>query len=231
MNVLERLRGGLIVSIQPEEESVLAGPQTVALLACCVVANGAVGVRIEGAERIRAVRAAVDVPIVGLVKRAPSPFAPYITTALAEVDAICEAGAEIVAFDATTRPRHGGATVAELVDLAQRKGRLAMADCATLEDGHTAIATGADIVATTLAGYTAETTGSKLPALDLVGALAKLHPFAVCEGGIAAPEHVRASFAAGASAIVVGTAISNVDALTRLFVAACPVRAQGAPSF
>lgn len=217
MNVLERLRGRLIVSVQPEEASVLREPQTIALLARCVVANGAAGVRIEGADRIRAVRAAVDVPIIGLIKRKPSSFAPYITTTLDDVEAICEAGAEVVAFDATIRPRQGGATVAELVDLTQGRGRLALADCATLEDGHTALSVGADAVSTTLAGYTAETAGCALPALELLAVLAKLHRFTVCEGGIAEPEQARAAFAAGASAIVVGTAITNVDALTRRF--------------
>jgi putative N-acetylmannosamine-6-phosphate epimerase len=33
---------------------------------------------------------------------------------------------------------------------------------------------------------------------------------------------VRAAFAAGAAAVVVGTAITNVDALTRRFAAAAP---------
>lgn len=220
MSVLERLRGGLIVSVQAEETSVLGEPETIALLARCAVQNGAVAVRVEGLERIRAVRAAVAVPIVGLIKGRASGFWPYITTSLDDVDAICVAGAEIVAFDATLRPRESGATVAEIVDRAQQMKHLALADCATIEDGQAAVAVGADIVATTLAGYTTETTGRRLPALDLVGALAHLHPFAVCEGGIAEPDQVRAAFAAGASAVVVGTAITNVDALTRRFAEA-----------
>lgn len=222
MSVLERLRGRLIVSVQPEDASVLAAPETIALLARCAVQNGAGGMRVEGVERIRAVRAAVDVPIVGLIKRSPSGFRPYITTSLDDVEAICGAGAEIVAFDATLRPRAGGATVAEIVDRAQRLGRLAFADCATIEDCHAAVAVGADLVATTLAGYTTETTGRSLPDINLVGALAQLHPFAVCEGGITEPDQVRAAFMAGASAVVVGTAITNVDALTRRFAGVCP---------
>jgi N-acylglucosamine-6-phosphate 2-epimerase len=222
VSVLERLRGRLIVSVQPEDASVLAAPETIALLARCAVQNGAGGMRVEGVERIRAVRAAVDVPIVGLIKRSPSGFRPYITTSLDDVEAICGAGAEIVAFDATLRPRAGGATVAEIVDRAQRLGRLAFADCATIEDCHAAVAVGADLVATTLAGYTTETTGRSLPDINLVGALAQLHPFAVCEGGITEPDQVRAAFMAGASAVVVGTAITNVDALTRRFAGVCP---------
>jgi N-acylglucosamine-6-phosphate 2-epimerase len=220
MSVIERLRAGLIVSVQAEPGSVLDDPATIALLARCVVANGAAAVRVAGAETIRAVRAAVNVPIVGLIKGEASGFWPYITSSLADVAAICAAGADIVAFDATLRPRASGVTVAELCDAAQRSGRLAFADCATVDDGHAALSVGADIVATTLAGYTTETAGCRLPALDLVRALAKLHPFVVCEGGIAEPDQARAAFVAGASAVVVGTAITNMDALTRRFAAA-----------
>jgi N-acylglucosamine-6-phosphate 2-epimerase len=222
MSVLDDLRGSLIVSVQAEATSLLNVPETIALLARCAVQNGAAGVRIEGLERIRAVRAALDVPIVGLVKRADAQFAPYITPSAEDARAIAEAGAQIVAFDATMRPRKGGASVAGLISAIHTRGALAMADCSSLEDGRQASEAGADIVATTLAGYTAETSWLALPALDLVAGLAALHPFAVCEGGIANPEAARAAFEAGASAIVVGTAITNVDALVRRFALIAP---------
>jgi N-acylglucosamine-6-phosphate 2-epimerase len=222
VTVLERLRGRLIVSVQAESTSLLGEPAVTALLARCVVQNGAAAVRIEGIERIRAVRAAVDVPIVGLVKGIVSPHAPYITTRLDEVDALCRAGADLVAFDATARERQGGGTVADLVGAAHRGKRLAFADCATADDGRRAADAGADVVATTLAGYTSETERYALPAFGLVRALAALHPFAVCEGGIAVPEQAGVAFGAGASAVVVGTAITNVDVVTRRFAAVCP---------
>jgi len=222
LHVLDALRGRLIVSVQAEAGSLLGEPATIALLARCVVRNGASGVRIQGVENIRAVRASVPVPIVGLIKRTHRGFAPYITSTLDEVRSVAEAGADIVAFDATLRPRADGAAPGDLVDAARRLGLASMADCATAGEGGAAAAAGADIVATTLAGYTEESAGRALPALDVVAALAALHPFVICEGGIAEPDHVRAAFAAGAAAIVVGTAITNVDALTRRFAQAVP---------
>ena len=57
--LLERLRGGLIVSVQAEAESVLNTPEAIVLLARCAIQNGAVGVRVEGEARISAVRAAL----------------------------------------------------------------------------------------------------------------------------------------------------------------------------
>jgi N-acylglucosamine-6-phosphate 2-epimerase len=217
---LRALEGGLIVSIQPDAGSALNTPEIVAALARCAAANGAAGVRIEGLERLRAVRAAVAVPIVGIVKRAYPGFAPYITTTLEEVAAVAEAGATIVAFDATSRPRAGGASVAALVRAAQAARCLAMADCATRADALAAAEAGADIVATTLAGYTAETSGRALPDLVLLSELAAVHEFAICEGGIASPEDVRAAFVAGARAVVVGNALTNIDARIRAFARA-----------
>lgn len=220
--LLDRLRGGLIVSVQAEGGSVLDTPETIALLARCAVLNGAAGVRIESLARIAAVRAATDVPIVGIVKRAYPGFEPYITTTREEVAAVAALGAEIVAFDATARERSGGASVADLVATAHGAGALAMADCATEGEALAAIAAGADLVGTTLAGYTLQTRGRDLPAIDLLAAIAARHPFAICEGGIGSPEAARAAFAAGAAAIVVGTAITNIDVLVRRFAQTTP---------
>jgi N-acylglucosamine-6-phosphate 2-epimerase len=220
VSVLDRLRGGLIVSVQADAQSLLNTPATIALLAQVAVANGAAGVRIEGAARIAAVRSAVGVPIVGIVKRVHPGFAPYITSTLEEIAEVAAAGADVVAFDATSRPRAGGAPLAALLAAVRAVGRTAMADCSDAEDAAAAAWAGADIVATTLAGYTDATRGRTLPALDIVRALSARHPFVVCEGGIATPEAARAAFAAGAAAIVVGTAITNVDKLVQRFVAA-----------
>jgi N-acylglucosamine-6-phosphate 2-epimerase len=214
----ERLRGGLIVSVQAEAGSLLNVPETIALLGRVAVANGAVGVRAEGAARIGAMRRAVDVPIIGLVKRSYAGFEPYITPTEREIDEVVAAGAEIVAFDATDRARPDGATIIQVVDAIHHRGAVAMADCATGADVRNAVAAGAEIAATTLCGYTPATRGTHLPALGLVRECAASGAFAICEGGIGVPEDVRAALAAGADAVVVGTAITNIDVLVRRFV-------------
>jgi N-acylglucosamine-6-phosphate 2-epimerase len=222
----ERLRGGLIVSVQADAGSLLNEPPIISTLARVAEANGAVGVRVEGVDRIRAVRAALDIPVVGIIKCEHPGFETYITSTLEEVERVIDAGADVVAFDATLRERDGGASVATLVDAVHARGRTAMADCATIEDGRRACFAGADILATTLVGYTLETLGAALPALDVLAALAALHPFVVCEGGVSDPKELRAALDRGASAVVVGTVITNVDALVRRFVAASD-RARG----
>lgn len=222
--MIERLRGGLIVSIQPEANSTLNSPETVALLARCAVANGALGVRIEGGARIAAVRAAVDVPIVGLVKRAYPGFEPYITPTASELDDVAAAGAQIIAFDATARPQPSGRSVAETVAAVAARGSTPMADCSTADEMVRAAAAGASIVATTLCGYTEETRGAPLPAIALLPRARASGAFVIAEGGLATPDDVRRAFAAGADAVVVGTAISNIDALVRAFAQAAPNR-------
>ena len=107
MTLFERLRGGLIVSVQAWRGSALGDPQVISAMARASEANGAVAVRIAGGDHLRAVRARVELPIVGLIKREYPGFEPYITPTIDEVREIAEAGAEIVAFDATARRRPG----------------------------------------------------------------------------------------------------------------------------
>jgi N-acylglucosamine-6-phosphate 2-epimerase len=219
--ILSRLRGGLIVSVQPEPSSVLSPPAIVAELAACAIANGAAAVRVQGADRIASVRSRCgDVPLVGLIKRAVPGFEPYITATLSDVGLVLDAGADVVAFDATGRVRPDGSTLSGIIDLIHRRGGIAFADCAQIEDAVSALANGADIVSTTLCGYTHETKGAQLPALDLVSAMKALDAFTVCEGRIGTPSEAAAARACGADAIVVGTAITNIDLLVRRFVEA-----------
>ncbi|MBV8725257.1 MAG: N-acetylmannosamine-6-phosphate 2-epimerase [Candidatus Eremiobacteraeota bacterium] len=220
MSVLDELRGGLIVSAQAWAGSALDDPRVIAAMARAAQDGGAVAVRVAGSEHLAAVRRRVEVPIVALIKREYPGFEPYITPTFREVTECAASGAEIVAFDATERARPDGATVEALIDAIHRAGCLAMADCATLGDAAGAVAASADVVATTLCGYTPATQDHPLPAFDVVAALHDSGAFTVCEGGIRTPAHVRSAFEAGADAVVVGTAITNVDWLVREFAGA-----------
>lgn len=224
MSLLDRLRGGLIVSVQGWPGSAIDDPYVIAAMAKAAQDNGAAGVRIQGVANIQAVRARVSLPLIGLIKREYPGFEPYITPTLDEVRAIAAAGADVVAFDATARPRPGGLGVDELIEGIAAAGRIAMADCATAGDGICAAAGGAEILATTLCGYTPQTKGAALPALALVAELAELGRFAVCEGGVYHPAQVRDALRAGAAAVVVGTAITNIDWLVREFAGSADMR-------
>lgn len=218
MTLLDRLRGGLVVSVQARTGSALDDPHVLAAQARAAQDNGAAGVRIQGVRNLQAVRRRVDVPIVGIIKREYEGFEPYITPTPREVDEVLSCGVEIVAFDATPRPHPAGAEIAGLIEHIHRGGALAMADCALADDGERAKAAGADIVATTLCGYTKETKGRVLPALDVVAEFARLGTFVICEGGIHRPEDAAKAMQAGADAVVVGTAITNTEWLVQQYV-------------
>jgi len=223
--LVDSLRGGLIVSVQAWKGSAIDDPAVLAAMARAAQEGGAVAVRIQGVDHLRAVRARVEIPIVGLIKREYPGFEPYITPTFAEIGAIAATGAEIAAFDATARERPGGARVETMIQAIHAAGMAAMADCATAAEGRAAAAAGADLVATTLCGYTAGTAGVSLPALDLVRELSSVieKTLVVCEGGVQRPEQLRAAFEAGAGAVVVGTAITNTDWLVREFAGSAEI--------
>jgi len=229
-DALARLRGGLIVAVQADERSVLNAPAVVRQLARCAEQNGAAGVRVHGIDCIIATRTAVTIPIIGLVKQAHEGFEPSMTSTVGELLAVVKAGADVVAFDATDRPRFGGATVVDLIAAAHDAGVSVQADCSSSTDARAAAAARADILATTLAGYTPQTAGVALPALDLVRELAAIHPFVIAEGSILTTEHASQAFLAGASAICVGSAITDIDQFVRQFVQVSDAATRGAVS-
>lgn len=221
-DLLESLRGGLIVSCQAPVGSPLNDPYIISALALTAELHGAVGVRVKHAEQIAATRARVRVPVIGLDK-VDFPDSPvYITPTFAIAERLALSGADIIALDATRRPRPHGETLETLLRRVRDELRKpVMADVATLEEGLYAADCGAEIVATTLCGYTEESAGTPLPAFKLLETLAqRVNVPVICEGGVATPEDVRRAFACGAFAVVVGTAITGVDKLLPPFVAA-----------
>lgn len=221
--VFERLRGGLIVSCQAQKGEPLHVPGYMAKMALAAKIGGAVGIRSESPEDIRSIRAEVDLPIVGLWKIATPGCDVYITPTLDAVRAVREAGADIVALDATGRKNARGEDAWRLIGAAKIAvpGILIMADISTEEEALRAEKEGADVVSTTLSGYTAYSPKLKTADLDLLRALrGKLSIPYVAEGRIHTPELARAALDAGAFAVVVGGAITRPAEITKRFVEA-----------
>ena len=173
--------------------------------------------RIEGVGNVAAVRAVTDGLIIGLVKRATAGTDIVITPAIADILALADAGADIVAFDATRRD--GGLPASDMVAAAHGCGVLAMADIATIEDARVACAGGADVLGTTLSGYTGGPVPEE-PDLDLIVACAGLGCPVFAEGRIRTPAQARAALDRGAYAVVVGSAITRVEHITGWFAQA-----------
>lgn len=216
---IEALRGGLVVSCQAPVDSPLHEPEVIAAIAQASVNQGAVGVRIDTPAHVAAVRRRVGVPIIGLWKRQFEGSEVYITPQFEQAVAIAEAGADIIAIDATLRPRPGGETLEGLIQRIHTElEKPVMADVDTLEGAIVALKAGVDLVGTTLFGYTAETRQQTPPGFELLQQLvAQGMVPAICEGGISSPQMARQALDLGAHAVVVGTAITGIDAQVKAY--------------
>jgi putative N-acetylmannosamine-6-phosphate epimerase len=225
---LAPLAGGLIVSCQARPDNPLHGPAFMAAMALAAQQGGAVGLRMNGPDDIRAARGLVHLPIIGLFKRRYPGASIEITPTMAEAEAVAAAGASIIALDATGRPRPDGVLLADFVERIHRDlGLPVLADCAGVDDALAAEAAGADAVATTLSGYLDPALPPpEAPDLALVRALAgRLRVPVIAEGRIKTPALAAEALRSGAYAVVVGTAITNPREITRWFA-----RALGRPA-
>jgi N-acylglucosamine-6-phosphate 2-epimerase len=234
---ISRLDGGLIASCQASTGEPLCHPEHILAMSLSAVAGGAVALRLEGTDNIKAVRESQklppDFPIVGLIKSTLIAAEDrlkkaYITSTFEEAKSIVEAGADIVALDATGRDRPDGSSVAVMIErIHDELKRPVWADCATFSEGIAAAKAGADIVSTTLFGYTEETKSplEQGPALDLLKNLCdQLEIPVILEGRVWHPYEVTEAFEQGAYAVVVGSAITRPTLIAERFVKAIPLR-------
>ena len=210
---------GLIVSCQALPDEPLFGSQHMAAMARAAGLGGAVAIRANGPEDIAAIRAAVELPIIGLFKEELPGCEVRITPTLAHADQIARAGADIIAFDATRRARPGNLTIKQMIDhIHEKLGKPALADVSALDEGLAAVEAGADFVATTLSGYTSYSPFQPGPDFDLLEQLVqKLNLPVIAEGRISTPEQAAQALKLGAHAVVVGGAITRPQWITAQF--------------
>lgn len=208
---------GLIVSCQALPGEPLYFQGTMARMALAAEQGGAIGIRANGPDDIRDIKAAVKLPVIGLLKRDIPGSDIYITPELVDVQAIIDAGADVVAMDMTNREDRAGRVV-ELIRHCHEAGVAVMADISTVEEGLLAESLGADLISTTMSGYTPYSPKQEGPDLELVRQLAKLlkKPL-VAEGRIWSPAEAIEALEAGAEYVVVGGAITRPQFITQKY--------------
>lgn len=218
--IISGLKGKLIVSCQALEGNPLKGPVFMSTMAQAAVQGGAAAIRANGVEDVKAIKKKINVPVIGINKMPVSENIPYITPNFTMAKEIYEAGADIIALDATLRERPDGIKTDELIkQIKDALGIPVMADISTYEEGMAAAEAGADIIATTLSGYTAYSPRMKTPDLELVKRLASsTETPVIAEGRYNAPEYVKAAYENGAYAVVIGKIITNPEFITRYFL-------------
>ena len=220
---LQRVNGGLVVSCQARGDNPLHGPVFMAASALAAIQGGAAGIRADGEADITAIRAAIGpgAPIMDIYKVKQADGSVFITPSSESARKVISAGAQLVALDGTRRPRPGNESLADVVEAIHAAGGAAMADIDTLESARYAVSCCVDAIGTTLSGYTAESVKCEEPDFDLLARLIEeFSAPAFAEGRIWTREHARRALDLGASFVVVGTAITNPQAITARFVTA-----------
>src|SRR6056297_1211100 len=147
-------KNSLIVSCQAEEGEPLHGPQHMQRMALAAVQSGAKGIRANSAVDVKAIKKVVDVPIIGLIKDRNPDYEAFITTTPEQVQALVEAGADLVALDSTRVSRP--ISLEELYRyIKENHPQIGIvADVADIEDANAVVPLKPNFISTTLSGYT-----------------------------------------------------------------------------
>ncbi len=220
--VLDQIKGKVVVSCQALPEEPLHSSYIMSRMAVAAKQGGAAGIRAQSVEDINAIMEVCDLPMIGIIKRNYPDSDVYITASMKEIEELLTTKCQIIALDATDRPRPNGEKTEDLVARIHEAGRLAMADCSTYEECAKAQEIGFDIISTTLCGYTPYSKKVDGPNFELLKkCVDTLTVPVIAEGKINTPEDLRRVYEeCGVFSAVVGGAITRPQQITARFVGA-----------
>jgi putative N-acetylmannosamine-6-phosphate epimerase len=197
--------------------------ETLLRLARASVDEGVTVLRLEGLKNVRTIKSALSMPTIGLLKRRYPGSDVYITPTAQDADTMIELGCEIIAIDATRRPRPRKTDLDKLIAHIKRRKALVMADCDTLQNAILAADAGADIIGTTMAGYTPDRATTVGPDLELLREIVRAVDVPViAEGRYSQRWEVETALRIGAAGVVVGGALNDPVKQTRALMPRVP---------
>lgn len=203
---------GLVVSCQALEDEPLYSSFIMSKMALAAKLGGAVAIRANTIEDIKAIKEEIDLPIIGIIKKSYPDKVSYITPTIKEVEALVGVGVEILALDGTFDQ--------DIEFLRSLKklypNQKFMADVSTVEEGVRAEELGFDYIGTTLVGYTSHSM-DKTNFEVLEGLIKACQKPVIAEGNFDSPEKARKAIELGAYAVVVGGAITRPQLITKEF--------------
>lgn len=215
----ETIKKGLIVSCQALENEPLFGANTMAQMAKAAEMGGAVAIRANSTVDIKAIKKAVHLPVIGLIKRDYEDSDVFITPTRRELQELIDVGADMIALDGTRRPRPNGESLEEQIAFLKGQGQMVMADISTLDEALYAESLGVNCVSTTLSGYTPYSPQQAEPDFMLLQQAAEqLSIPVIAEGKISTPTDARKMLELSAYAVVVGSAITRPQLITKMYV-------------
>lgn len=209
---METVSRGLIVSCQALEHEPLHSSYIMSRMAVAAKEGGAIGIRANSVEDIIEIKKVVDLPVIGIIKIDYPGMKPYITPTMKEVDALVGAGVDILALDATIDQDE------EFLKEVLKKypNQKFFADISTIEEGLRADELGFDYIGTTLVGYTDHS--KEMNNFEVLKALVeKCKTKVIAEGNFDTPEKAKKAIEMGAHAVVVGSAITRPQLITKKF--------------
>lgn len=216
---IKQVQNELIVSCQAQPNEPLFGADIMVRMARAAQQGGAKAIRANTPVDIQAIAQEIDLPLIGLYKENIEGYPVYITPTISHALAVAEAGADVIAIDATGQKRPGGDLKGFIEEIHRKTGCLVMADISTYEEGIQAEKFAVDMISTTLSGYTPYSLQQEGPNLDLVAQLAKNCSIPViAEGRYHTPEQAKSALANGATSVVIGGAITRPQQITARFV-------------
>ncbi|HJD00827.1 N-acetylmannosamine-6-phosphate 2-epimerase [Candidatus Arthromitus sp. SFB-turkey] len=217
--MLNKVRGGLIISCQALEDEPLCSPFIMGRMAKAAEQAGAVGIRAQGVEDIIEIKSVTNLPVVGIIKRNYDDSQIYITATKFEADELLKTKCEMIALDSTNRVRPNGEKLEDLIKYIKNSGVLVMADISNYEEALKAQELGVDCVSTTLSGYTDYTKKLDSPDFELIERLVKdLNIPVIAEGRINTPEDLKKVYDLGVYSAVVGSAITRPQLIAKKFI-------------
>ena len=204
----------LIVSCQALDNEPLHSSFIMGKMALAAFQGGAVGIRANSVEDIKEIKNNVNLPIIGIIKKDYENLVPYITPTMKEVEELINEGVDIIAVDATINQDEN--FLKEIIE--KYKDQKFMADISTYDEGIRAEKIGFHYIGTTLIGYTKHSKGiEKFEVLERLIKDCKIAKV-IAEGNFNTPEQARRAIDMGAYAVVVGSAITRPQLITKTFV-------------
>lgn len=223
--LFKEMKGKVIVSCQavPGEPLYVEEKSIMYLMARAAKQAGTPVIRTSSIRDVVAIKEETGLPVIGLIKVQYDGFESYITPTMKEVDALVEAGSDVIALDCTNQKRGDGKSISEFITEVRSKypDEILMADISTYEEGVNAWKLGMDIVGTTMSGYTPYSPKLDGPDYELVKKLSSTVDIPVIgEGRVHSPEQAVEMLNAGAYAVVVGGAITRPLEIAQRFMKA-----------
>ena len=128
--LFDQIKGGLIVSCQALEHEPLYTKEggIMPLMAKAAAQSGAVGIRANTVRDITQIKEAVDLPVIGIIKKDYEGTPMYITVTMKEVDELVACGVDILAVQGTSALRPDGSTAAQFIEMLPEMRRVLHTD-------------------------------------------------------------------------------------------------------